>query len=304
MPIARPPRPGTAGDQHAEVRMARSNCRRHPNFCVGSQPGGGSSAGTKRPARQRDRRTDGSRLAGSAAPDSTSATASRWPVGTSTRATRVTRVVTPSARAASQCGARWRRGRQAVPGSSVAVCWRSAPSRLGPLRSPHPPGQGGRELVVGDLLQGCGHRRPDAGEDVGGDRRVERVDTQLEGGPHRRVGVEHPPGRPQQVVGELAAGPDVHAHRQVDARAAERGRRVQPAPRHVEAVAGGEHGVDGGRRLRGPAHGIPVLGPGLVAQRRLDDGRAHLPVLLAGHLQHEHVVHVVVVVEAAVLRRA
>ena len=42
---------------------------------------------------------------------------------------------------------------------------------------------------------------------------------------------------------------------------------------------------------------------GLVAQRVVDDRRVDGPVLAPGHLQHEHVVHVVVRGEALVLRR-
>ena len=82
----------------------------------------------------------------------------------------------------------------------------------------------------------------------------------------------------------------------------ERRRRVQPPAGHVQAVTGGEDGVDDGRCERGGAHGIPAVGPRLVAQRRLEDRGADPPVLLAGDLDDEDVVDVVVVVEALVLR--
>ena len=152
--------------------------------------------------------------------------------------------------------------------------------RLGALRATHPLGERGRSLVVGHLVERGHDGGTDAVVQVGCRLRVERVDAKLEGGSQGRVGVEAAAGGPQQVVGELAPGPDVHAHREVDAGAAERGGRVQPAAGHVEGVTGASTASIAGGASAATPDGIAVVGPGLVPQRRLDHGRAHLPVLL------------------------
>ena len=74
-----------------------------------------------------------------------------------------------------------------------------------------------------------------------------------------------------------------------------RGRYRQSPGRSTASISGGS----GARSL----HRAPPVGPGLVAQRRLQHRCVDLPALLAGDLQHEDVVHVVVVAEPLVLRR-
>ncbi len=110
-------------------------------------------------------------------------TASRWSFGTSTRATRVTSVDTPSPGPSSQRGARCTAGsphRVRVGGRGVLG---EHVDRLGALCAAHPLGQRCRELVVGHLVERGHDGRADAGVQVGRRRRVERVDAQLEGGP-------------------------------------------------------------------------------------------------------------------------
>ena len=83
---------------------------------------------------------------------------------------------------------------------------------------------------------------------------------------------------------------------------AEGGGRVQEAAGQVQAVAGTQHGLDQRRLLGSPLDRGLAIGPGLIAQRGLVHGRVDLPALLALDLQHEDVVHVVVIAEALVLR--
>jgi hypothetical protein len=94
----------------------------------------------------------------------------------------------------------------------------------------------------------------------------------------------------------------VDADGEVDARAAEGSRRVEVAAWQVEAVTRDQGLLDEWRTLSCLFDsGLPA-GPRLVTQRQLVHRRADLPPLLTGDLQDEHVVDVVVVAEALVLR--
>jgi hypothetical protein len=130
-------------------------------------------------------------------------------------------------------------------------------------------------------------------------------DVDAQGQRRADVGVvgDRSQGRGHDLLGEVVAVPGVDAERQVRADVAERRRGVEGAAREVQDVAGLEHLVDEALALRLGAHGLATVGPGLVAQGRLVDGGVDAPALGAGDLQDEHVVHVVVVVEAARLRR-
>ena len=87
--------------------------------------------------------------------------------------------------------------------------------------------------------------------------------------------------------------------RWTDHRPAERGCRVDPAPRQVEHVARPEDLVDGRVALRLPLHGGAMVGPRLVAQGLPVHRRVDPPVLLPRDLQNEDIVHVVVRIESA-----
>ena len=98
----------------------------------------------------------------------------------------------------------------------------------------------------------------------------------------------------QQRVDDVGPGVRGQPDGQVDRRVAERGRGVDPAARQVEGVAGAQDPVDDGRPAAGVGDRRAVVGPHLVLERVRVHGRVDHPVLLAGHLQDEHVVGVVV----------
>ena len=79
--------------------------------------------------------------------------------------------------------------------------------------------------------------------------------------------------------------------------------RVDVAAGEVEGVAGPQHGVDHRLALGGGGDVGGAVLPGLGAQRVGEHRRVDAPVLLAGDLQHEDVVHVVVRAEPARGRR-
>ena len=95
-------------------------------------------------------------------------------------------------------------------------------------------------------------------------------------------------------VENVLAGDRVHADREVAGHPAQRLGGVQVAARQVERVTGPEHGVDDGWLLGPGRDGGAVVGPRLVAQRRVQHRLMDPPALLARHLQDEDVVHVVV----------
>ena len=107
----------------------------------------------------------------------------------------------------------------------------------------------------------------------------------------------------QQRVDDVGPGVRGQPDGQVDGRVAERGRGVDPAARQVEGVAGAQDPVDDGGAAAGVGDRGAVVGPHLVLERVRVHGRVDDPVLLAGHLQDEHVVGVVVRREALRRRR-
>ena len=130
---------------------------------------------------------------------------------------------------------------------------------------------------------------------------AESVGRQGQRGTHLLVPADGGERRSHERVGEVMPGPHVDTEREVGADAAEGGGGVHPPPGEVEDVTRTERELERrgpGTRLR---DGGPVVGPGLVTQGCGVHGRAEPPVLLAAHLQHEDVVHVVVVAEAGAL---
>jgi hypothetical protein len=91
---------------------------------------------------------------------------------------------------------------------------------------------------------------------------------------------------------------------EVRADVAQRRCGVEVSTRQVETVAGLEHLVDHRRGVGSCGDSFATVGPRLVAQWRGVDGFVDAPALAAGDLEHEDVVHVVVVVEATGLRRS
>ena len=227
----------------------------------------------------------------------------RYPSGTGTRPTRVTSVHCPSPGPVAQEG----RGADGRATSSAGPRPPRAGGTSRAARHAALPERGrehaGRELLVGTASRAVStaahapvRGRPWSSRGPGGS--TPRAATR---GGH--VVVEPARCSVEKVIGEVPLGPHVHADRQVDARPAERRGRVQPAPGDVEAVARRQHRVDHRRSSAAAArtasrrsvHGWSRSGLGAPA--------AAPPVLLAGDLEDEDVVHVVVVVEAPVLRR-
>jgi len=100
------------------------------------------------------------------------------------------------------------------------------------------------------------------------------------------------------LLEHAVSGPGVHPHRQMSADLAQRGRRVQPPPGQVQGVTGRQDHLQLGGGLSSAGDGIAVVGPGLIAQRAGMYWGPDLPAFGSRHLQHEDVVHVVVVVKA------
>ncbi len=219
------------------------------------------------------------RDSGSRPPPSSASTAARFPGPAANRPTRVTWCRPPSARRAPpQPPPRADLGRgggvlgQHVERLGALGGGTAGPARPASHRRIWRRGRGGR---LAERLPGHGGRRG-----------VERVDAQGQRLPHCRVVVETPGGGREEVLGEGAPGPDVDAEGEVDARAAERGRGVQPAARQVEAVAG--------------ARTVSTTGSAAAAARTASrrsvqgwsrsgarHGRARPPVLLARDLDDE-----------------
>ena len=109
--------------------------------------------------------------------------------------------------------------------------------------------------------------------------------------------------RRDELVGEVPARPGVDADGEVGADVAERAGRVEVPAGQVEAVARSQRLLEQRRSRGGLLDGGAPVGPRLVAQRARVDRLADPPALLAGHLEDEDVVNVVVVAEAGVLRR-
>ena len=133
--------------------------------------------------------------------------------------------------------------------------------------------------------------------------RIGQVDAERKRCPRVRIVGQGPQSQLDELLGQSVPRPAVHAEGEVGAHSAEGRRRMQEAAREIERVTGPQHRVDDRFLSRAPLDRTAPVGPGLMAQRGRVDGLVDDPALLARDLQHEHVVDVVVVAEALVLRR-
>ena len=224
----------------------------------------------------------GRQKAGSSTVRSTSSSRSRSPAGTSRQ-----RSPGRGATRVSVLDGRGRRGLRQRPDRRR--------SGAGPRARPQPRRHGGR-IRPGQQL---GQQRDGLRQRAGQLRLVGRVEPEREPGAQPRL-----PGRGrQQGLHERVPRQRPDPEGQVQGPFAERGGRVQPPARQVERVTGGQLHVQRGRTVGGRGHLVGPPAPRLPLQRVDQDRLVYPPPLAPLHLQHEHVVRVVMGGEALVAGR-